>query len=462
MKKHASSPRLTKAAVATRPARLMRLPAGMRMPPSLEPPEPPEPRVGHGCDVIDIATAGGPHLANLRRAGRPDEAVAASVAAIARPLIESMDGAYDLVFVILRGGDLLTSALERAGHAVIGIRPCSLALPSLQGSARRILLCDTMADTGATFLDLTRRIAARYPDARIELLTAFSTDAAIERLRPRVAAFHNAHRIARGAFFQAPMDIPYDFGQVAENIGLGGVRRARGARPIAGVIFDFDGTLVESAPLHFQVDRQVLASRGVTLTRELAAEFSGRCPRDYWDHVIRTFRLQGTAEELLGEGRARFLALARSSLAVLPHMRACLQWFGERKYPMSVASGSSLSLLEPILEHLGIRDRFEVVVSAEEVPHGKPAPDVFLEAAARMGLEPGELLVFEDSPAGVLAARRARMRCVAIPASADVLRASHHMADLLFETGREGFDLDLLVEFLSDHLALDVDRHARG
>ncbi|MCH9682486.1 MAG: HAD family phosphatase [Deltaproteobacteria bacterium] len=398
------------------------------------------------------------HLAKLRQASLPDEEVAASVTALARPLIESLPHAYDVVLVVLRGGGLLTPALEQAGHAVSGVLPYALVLPTLVNPAPRVLVCDTMAETGKTLVDITQLIAATYPDAEVELLTVFSTDAALERLRPSVAAFHNAHRIAPDAFYQVAMDLPYDFGDVAENVGLSGARLARPPRPIAGVIFDFDDTLIDSGSLYFEVDSMVLAERGVTLTHELNAEFMGHSPRAFWEHLIREFELSETADALLAETRARYLPVARAKLELLPHMLDCIRWFGERGYPMAVASGSSRDVLESLLSHFGIRDSFEVVLSSEQVAHHKPAPDVFLEAAARMGLDPAELLVFEDSAAGVLAARRARMRCVAIPSSADAVRPSHHMADLLFESGRAGFDLDLVI----DRLLPDEELQACG
>jgi len=103
-------------------------------------------------------------------------------------------------------------------------------------------------------------------------------------------------------------------------------------------------------------------------------------------------------------------------------------------YPLAVASSSEPEVIAAVIQALGLRGLFRAVVSAEEVPHGKPAPDVFLEAARRLDVAPARCLVIEDSAAGVRAAKAAGMTCVAIPCAEtrhlDFSAADHRLATM--------------------------------
>jgi HAD superfamily hydrolase (TIGR01509 family) len=120
--------------------------------------------------------------------------------------------------------------------------------------------------------------------------------------------------------------------------------------------------------------------------------------------------------------------------------------------PLGLASGSSPAVISASLEATGLARHFPVVVSAGEVPRGKPEPGIFLETARRMKVEPDSCLVFEDSLNGLLAAKAARMRCVVLPAPCTDL-AAFLAADLVVEGGPEAADLE-------DLLALALGRAA--
>jgi beta-phosphoglucomutase-like phosphatase (HAD superfamily) len=120
-----------------------------------------------------------------------------------------------------------------------------------------------------------------------------------------------------------------------------------------------------------------------------------------------------------------------------------------RGMPVAIASGSAPRVIARLLDVAGIAGDVEVVVSAEEVPRGKPAPDVFLEAARRLGVPAHECAVVEDAAYGVEAARRAFMRCMAVPYLHEKpLADAFLMADLLFEEGMDGFDALRALEWL--------------
>ncbi|MGW5615052.1 HAD family hydrolase [Streptomyces sp. NPDC003877] len=182
------------------------------------------------------------------------------------------------------------------------------------------------------------------------------------------------------------------------------------------VIFDLDGTLVDSEPHYYEAGRQTLAAYGVRdftwadheryvgiSTRETVADWKDR------------YGLPATVEELLAAKNRRYLELARSAARAYPEMRMFVELLAAEGVPMAVASGSSPEAIAAVLTGTGLDAHLHTVVSADEVAHGKPAPDVFLEAARRLGASPADCVVLEDAAPGAAAAHAAGMRCIAIP-----------------------------------------------
>jgi HAD superfamily hydrolase (TIGR01509 family) len=184
-------------------------------------------------------------------------------------------------------------------------------------------------------------------------------------------------------------------------------------------VFDLDGTLVDSEPNYFIADRAFLAEYGIDYHDEFRARMVGRGNRELFFHIEREFPdcpLNAMPlERRMALKDQAYLALARSATKAFPEMAKLVAELARRGMPMAVASGSSPEIIDASLECAGLSGFFEVRVSAVEVPKGKPAPDVFLEAARRLGFEPCECLAFEDSRYGVLAAHAAGMACVAAP-----------------------------------------------
>lgn len=210
----------------------------------------------------------------------------------------------------------------------------------------------------------------------------------------------------------------------------------------AAVIFDLDGTLVDSEPNYFEAGRQLLAGNGVAdFTWEDHTRFIGIGTRETLTVLRERYGLEAPVEELLAEKNRLYLDLAAARTEVFPHMRTLVRELTAAGLPLAVASGSSRAAIETVLESTGLDGEFTTVVSAEEVPRGKPEPDVFLEAARRLGVPAPDCVVLEDAPPGVEAAQRAGMRCIAVPytpsAAGDPAFAT---AGLLFASGHAGFD----------------------
>ncbi|WP_030901868.1 HAD family hydrolase [Streptomyces sp. NRRL F-5126] len=212
----------------------------------------------------------------------------------------------------------------------------------------------------------------------------------------------------------------------------------------AAVLFDLDGTLVDTEPLYFEATRLLLARHGVAgFTWEEHAAFIGVGTRETLEVLAARFGLAAPVGALLAEENALYLDLLRTSTEVFPEMRAFVKSLGAAGVPMAVASGSSRAAIDAALAHSGLAGLFAASASAEEVAAGKPEPDVFLEAARRLGAEPRGCVVVEDSAPGVAAAHAAGMRCVAVPsvpaAPGAPQAAEFEAAELLFPGGQAEF-----------------------
>ena len=211
--------------------------------------------------------------------------------------------------------------------------------------------------------------------------------------------------------------------------------------PVRAVIFDLDGTLIDSEPNYCLADQEVLARYGVPFSESDNNRYLGLSCMSMMRDLVQRHGLPVTPEAL-GEERNRvYLGIAEHATRVFPGMAAFLDRLVGQGIPVAVASGSTREVLRRLLPAVGLGSTFAQVVSAEEVAHGKPAPDVFLETARRLGVAPADCVVVEDAGPGVEAAHRAFMRCIAVPTLTEPpLAPAFAMAELLFPEGMASFD----------------------
>ncbi|MFD9075593.1 HAD family hydrolase [Streptomyces lasiicapitis] len=217
------------------------------------------------------------------------------------------------------------------------------------------------------------------------------------------------------------------------------------------VIFDLDGTLVDSEPNYFEAGRQLLAEHGITdFTWQDHETYVGSSTQETLALWKERYGLTAPHPDLLAEKNRRYLELARASTRVYPEMRKFVERLYDAGVPMAVASGSSRPAIEAILAGTGLDAHLTTLVSADEVAHGKPAPDVFLAAAALLGAAPADCVVLEDAAPGALAAKAAGMRCVAIPyVTAQADDPAFAAADLLLRGGQEEFTARAALDWLA-------------
>ncbi|MGW6026704.1 HAD family hydrolase [Streptomyces sp. NPDC055099] len=216
------------------------------------------------------------------------------------------------------------------------------------------------------------------------------------------------------------------------------------------VIFDLDGTLVDSEPNYYEASRELLAEHGVAYTWADNEQYVGIGTQETLATWKDRYGIGVPVAELLSELDRRYLALARADTHVFPEMRKFVERLHGAGVPMAVASGSSRAAIEAILAGTGLDTLLTTVVSAEEVAHGKPAPDVFLAAAALLGADPADCVVLEDAAPGAVAAHAAGMRCIAIPyVAAHADQPAFASAELLLRGGQAEFT----AQAAWDHLA---------
>jgi HAD superfamily hydrolase (TIGR01509 family) len=203
---------------------------------------------------------------------------------------------------------------------------------------------------------------------------------------------------------------------------------------VAGhVVLDLDGVVVDSEPTHERANAEWLAGLGTALAPDLAEAMMGRRVRDLTDVIAGQAGL-GPDEAFAGREAVFWRLLGEQALPPMPGLHAALVRLAGAGLPLAVASSGTRTYVEHVLERLGVAGAFAAVVSGEEVASGKPAPDVYLLAAERLGAEPADCVAVEDAPHGIAAARAAGMRVVAVPhartEALDLNRADVVVADL--------------------------------
>jgi HAD superfamily hydrolase (TIGR01509 family) len=176
-----------------------------------------------------------------------------------------------------------------------------------------------------------------------------------------------------------------------------------------------DGVLADSEPLHQHVIRRLLAEYGVDWSPDGRDPTVGMTSLESFALICTRHALPHDPRRLDALYTERVVPVLRERVTPMPGVPDVLRALAARGLRLAVASSSGPAVIETTLTTLGVRPLFEAIVSGVEVARGKPAPDVFLEAARRLAVSPGACVVIEDSERGVRAARAAGMRCVAVP-----------------------------------------------
>jgi beta-phosphoglucomutase len=203
------------------------------------------------------------------------------------------------------------------------------------------------------------------------------------------------------------------------------------ANSLRAVIWDLDGVIIDSAEEHRQAWQRLAQEEGVHFTdANFWATFGKR--NDDIITIVWGSLPPERIRALADRKESYFRELIRKTAAPLPGSIELLRGLHEAGFLQALASSAPVENIQLISEVLGLRQYLTALVSGETVPHGKPAPDIFLKAAGELGVEPAQCLVIEDAVAGVQAAHAAGMKCIAVAGDRDL--PGLHEAELMVKS----------------------------
>ena len=195
--------------------------------------------------------------------------------------------------------------------------------------------------------------------------------------------------------------------------------------PIRAVAFDMDGLLLNTEEVYLDVGTILLQRRGRSYRPELRRGMMGLPGKLAIELMIREEQLDEAADELLEESDNLFLELLPARLGLMPGVLEAFDWLERHGLPCCVATSSRRMFADDCLTRVGLKERLQFIVTAEDVPRGKPHPDIYQAAALGMKVTPSEMLALEDSGHGCRAAISSGACAIAVPGA--------HSADHVFD-----------------------------
>jgi len=179
------------------------------------------------------------------------------------------------------------------------------------------------------------------------------------------------------------------------------------------VIFDMDGVIIDSEPIHLEVDMQTMNDLGCNISAQELEKYVGTTNEYMFTDIKKNYNIGKSVEEIISY-RAEIARnkIIQSNLEPIDGIIELLSDLKHKNIPAAIASSSPKDFIEVVISKFKLHDYFKYIVSGEEVENGKPFPDVYVETAKRLGICPADCIVIEDSKNGVLAAKAAKMKCI--------------------------------------------------
>ncbi len=199
-------------------------------------------------------------------------------------------------------------------------------------------------------------------------------------------------------------------------------------RDLPGFVFDMDGLLLDTERLGLQTWRRAARELNLPLPEDTFLEMIGRRSRDIRSRLIERVGREDLADQLIARSTAHYDILIAQNVPVKEGVRELLAWLAARGQPCAVATSTGTARAERKLGAAGLLNYFKAVIGGDRVDHGKPAPDIYLRAAAEIGVAAADSVVFEDSEPGLQGAHTAGARVVWVPDLAPVSAAGQALA----------------------------------
>lgn len=184
---------------------------------------------------------------------------------------------------------------------------------------------------------------------------------------------------------------------------------------IKAIIYDFDGTMVNSEPIHLDAWDKTLQDFSLKLTDlplRISSTMSGKKPTKIADEVITYFNLNTTAQELVDKKTSFFMEKVQKNIALMPHLIKILKSQKENGYVLAIGSSGEKKYINLILDKFDLKKYFDVIITGDEARFGKPHPEIYLRAIKKLNVSPTQSVVIEDGITGVQAAKAAGCFCV--------------------------------------------------
>lgn len=208
-------------------------------------------------------------------------------------------------------------------------------------------------------------------------------------------------------------------------------------RKIKAIIFDMDGVISDTQDILAVVEKDILKERGIDMSaEEITRRFAGMSSRDIFTIIFSEHNKDlSHIDKLIEERKVKTLNAAKGNVKEISGTREFIDNLLDGNFRLAVASGSLIPFIDLVLSELNLKNKFSAVVSSQEVENGKPDPAVFLLAAERLSLKPEECIVIEDGINGMIAAKRAGMKCIGLVRQ---------------ENNNQNYPADLIVKDLRD------------
>ncbi len=204
------------------------------------------------------------------------------------------------------------------------------------------------------------------------------------------------------------------------------------------IIFDMDGVIIDSEPLHCKLEREILKELGGKITEKEHNAFIGTTDYHMWSTLKKKFNIEKSIDEIIQIKKERFIKNIHM-LNLVDNVEEFMEKLHKERYPMGLASSNNRKIVDLIVNRFKLDKYLKVIVSGEDVSQGKPHPEIFLKTAEKLGVEPSDCVVIEDAKNGVIAAKAAGMKCIGFKNSnsgdqdlsqADLIISSYDELDL--------------------------------
>jgi beta-phosphoglucomutase family hydrolase len=203
---------------------------------------------------------------------------------------------------------------------------------------------------------------------------------------------------------------------------------------IRTVIFDMDGVISDTQKLHASVEEKLLKKYGIRMSSdEITEKYAGISAKEFFGKIFEAHGISVDVERVINEKWGKMICIAKNNTFPLPGAVELITQLKKNGFKLGVASTSSHKFIELVLSELKLKEKFDVIVSGEDVKFGKPNPEIFLLTSKKLDVQPSECVVIEDGINGIIAAKRAGMKCILLTRE----NKGRYSADLVISSLKE-------------------------